>query len=165
MNNGLGINFAPTADNALDSRRQAGLEGLPQAIKILSLHMPRILGTRAPVNPALVNPSAGAQGGIDPYLSALSKTLAKLIGGGMDLPSMPGGGGLPQVPGQVNVPPMQPSYPDLPSGPKVPETHWQGPPPLGGGTAGPGPTLPRDMPEFPRNRRNGPDNFPGAGRY
>jgi hypothetical protein len=157
MDNGLGINFAPTADNALDSRRASGLEGLPQAIKILSLHMPRLLGARAPVNSALVNPGAGAQGGIDPYVSALSQTLAKLIGGGMPtgMPGMPG-----QAPGPFgssSMPQSMPQMPTLPTGPvQTPQTHWQ---PLPGGTAGPGPA--RDIPEFPRNRRQGPDNYPG----
>lgn len=162
-NNSLGISFAPTADQAEMGPRRGPLEGLPQAIKILSLHMPRILGARAPVSSALVNPSAGA-GGIDPYLSALFQTLAKTMS-----PNMPNAGGLPggaaggPMPrrGPVYAPPYQPSMPDaMPSKPPMPETHWQGPG-TSGGTAGPGPGQLPDRPEFPQGRR-----LPGyGGRY
>jgi hypothetical protein len=140
MDNGtLGISFAPTADQAELGPRRGTLEGLPQAIKILSLHMPRILGVRAPVNSALVSPNAGAQGGVDPFLSALMQTLSRTMAPTMPpmhSAGLPGGTAGPDVT-PINVPPYQPSadgVPSLPTQAPKTRTHWQD----GGGMMGDG---------------------------
>lgn len=122
MTNDFGVTFAPTADQAELAKRRQGLEGVPQALQILSLHMPRFLGAQAPVNSALTSPNAGAQG-IDPYLSAVLASIARTLGG-------PGLRERPERPAQTGPNPLAPYSvpgipPSLPSEPQIPAVHWQ----------------------------------------
>jgi hypothetical protein len=120
------ISFAPTADQAQDALRRGQLEGIPQAIKVLSLRLPRVLGARAPAPPDLLN-APGAQGA-DPFLGEVIKTLARTLTP-MGIPAGFGGGetpGTPQViPGAGPTPAPRPIFQDVPGKP--------------GGTAGPPP--------------------------
>lgn len=142
---GLGISFAPTQQQSEMAARQGDIEGIPEAIRVLSLRMPRWVGARAPVNSALVQPNAGAgSGGYNPYVSAVLQSIAQQIGGmptsippieSVTGPSMP----VPSQTGPVRVPGLPPTqepgpvWNPTPAPPKTPRTHWQGPQ---GGTAG-----------------------------
>lgn len=124
------VSFAPTADQAQDAVRRGQLEGIPQAIKVLSLRLPRVLGVKAPAAPDLLN--APGAGGVDPFLSEVIKTLAKTLAP-MGMPQ--GFGGMPDAPRVIpgaGTPPPRPIFQD-------------NPPPKGtGGTAGP--PMPPSMP-------------------
>src|SRR4051794_9328111 len=74
--NDFGVSFAPTQDNAQRGPMQGSLDGIPAAIRILSLKMPRFLGAQAP-SPTIYN--QGAQG-FDPIASAVMATMARTIG-------------------------------------------------------------------------------------
>lgn len=78
----LGASFAPTNDNALDAKRRGSLEGLPQAIQILSMRMPRFLGARGIAPEQLLN-APGAQGA-DPFLPAVIQTMLQTLAPGAD---------------------------------------------------------------------------------
>lgn len=84
MDNGFGVNFAPTHDNSDDAARRGRLEGIPQAIQILSMHIPRFLGAKA-LAPDQLLQAQGAQG-MDPYAPAALQSLLKTLL--PDLPSM-----------------------------------------------------------------------------
>lgn len=73
MFEGLGVSFAPTAENATDANRQGQLEGLPAAIKILSLRLPRFLGARGIAPEELLRGQGG--GGMDPFASSVMQSL------------------------------------------------------------------------------------------
>lgn len=81
MDSGVGINFAPTTDNAANGPRNAALAGVPQAIQVLSLALPRVLGAQSPVPGSLLT----AQGGQGQPDAALLQTLLRTLG------LMPGG--------------------------------------------------------------------------
>ncbi len=81
----LGISFAPTADAALMGPKRGSLEGVPQAIQILSMSLPKFLGARRALAPQQLLQASGAQG-VDPF-TAVMQTLAKALGGGV-LPQM-----------------------------------------------------------------------------
>lgn len=140
-NTGLGISFAPTAQNAQDSQRSGALDGIPQAIRILSLHMPRILGARALAPDALMNAPGG--NGMDPYLSALFQTLSK---------TMAPQTGMPQGPGPM---PEMPQNPQPGQGAPPPRIFQ----PLPGGTAGPNPAPP-ERPSWRPDPQPGPRRTP-----
>lgn len=100
MDNGLGISFAPTTEQSEMGDRTGGLEGIPQAIRVLSLRMPRFAGSKAPAPGALLNAQGGQ--GFDPFLSALMQTLAKTLAPGLDQMQAPGpfsgvSGGMPST--------------------------------------------------------------------
>lgn len=104
----IGITFMPSAEAAANGPRQAGVEGqsgsdLTQAFKILSLHLPRVLGAAA-IAPKRLLTSPGAAGvpgqpagGFNPYAAVFQSLLQSLTGGqGGDvssLASLLGGGG------------------------------------------------------------------------
>lgn len=77
MLDSLGVNFAPTSENSLDADRNAQVDGLPQAIKILSLRLPRFVGARGLAPDALMQ--AQGANGMDPYLSAVMQTLMQTV--------------------------------------------------------------------------------------
>lgn len=130
MDNGLGISFAPTQEQSELGNRTGGLEGIPQAIKVLSLRMPRVQGAQAPAPGALLNARGGQ--GLDPFLSALMQTLARTLA-----PSLGDmGGGMPQQAMGQQMGSL--SMPQVSAPPKV--IFNQPNPPLPGGTAGPGPS-------------------------
>jgi hypothetical protein len=94
----MGVSFAPTQDNAEESGDRAAREGLPAAIKMLSLRLPRVLGARAPINSQLLNaPGAAGMGEAE---QQLFQTLTRILGGG----------------GQLAMPGMQPSAAGGPGG-------------------------------------------------
>ncbi len=86
----VGITFMPSAEAAANGPRQAGIEGtsgsdLAQAFKILSLHLPRVLGASA-IAPKTLLTSPGAAGvaapsGVNPY-SAVFQALLQSMGAG-----------------------------------------------------------------------------------
>ena len=135
-NDGLGVSFAPTREQSEMGERQGGLEGIPQAIRVLSLRLPRFMGARSP------SPLVSGQGpGMDPYLSAVFQTLAKTLGASMQpnamtAPGLPTPGRIPDTNagpnrGPFNVPGLPPSVPDTPWTPgptPKPQLHFQRPP-------------------------------------
>lgn len=129
MPNDFGISFSPF-DNQRNTARpgQSGAAPSPQeAIKILSLHVPRVVGSASPIPGALLNaPGSAGLGGPGtaqaPNLG-LEELLRRLFGGG----AQPGAGGIaPMTP-----PPFQPSpsYTPQPSyQPPSPGPSYQPPP-------------------------------------
>lgn len=156
-----GVSFAPTRDNAAMGQRNGQLSGVPQAVQVLSLALPRVTGARA-IAPTELLTSKGGEG-IDPIAGSVLQTLMKLFGrkpgqpgmpeagGANPFPGgqMPGGGGVPDprveaVDGGMPRPiPSRPlPTPDLPEGVVTPL------PPGGGGggwTPGAGPYRPRPL--------------------
>lgn len=86
----IGVTFMPTADAAANGPRQAGIEGagtsdLAQAFKILSLHLPSVLGAPA-IAPKRLLTSQGSAGvaapaAANPY-SAVFQALLQSMGAG-----------------------------------------------------------------------------------
>jgi hypothetical protein len=125
MANDYGVTFAPTEEQAELAKRR-GNDALPEAIRVLSLHMPKFLGARAPVAPSLMG-QGGA--GADPYLSAVMQSLVKTLAPTPNRAGLPGGtAGYPPLPTQA--PPLFPGTdPDPgpgapPSQPPKTRTHW-----------------------------------------
>lgn len=115
MSEGMGVSFAPTAENAMDASRQGQLEGLPAAIKILSLRMPRFLGARGLAPDALLN-GEGA-GGMDPFASSVMQTLmSTLLGGQAPSPNITPGTTKP-TPGTLAETPVETPPLSSPTGP------------------------------------------------
>ena len=82
MADDFGLSFAP-----INGRQgyQADLDPVQEAIQILSLRRPTVLGAQAPVAPGLFGPPSGA-----PDISALLQTLMKQFGSGQyKLPPLP----------------------------------------------------------------------------
>lgn len=117
MFDGMGVNFAPTAENAMDAPRQGQLEGLPAAIKILSLRMPKFLGARGLAPGALMDGMGGGRG-MDPFASSVMEAMmASLMGGSgqADVNIIPGvgpGGGQPTL-GTAPEAPVTPPEPPM----------------------------------------------------
>lgn len=98
----IGITFQPSAEAAANGPRQAGLEGqggsdLAQAFKILSLHLPRVLGASA-IAPKRLLTSQGSAGvaapaGVNPYSAVFEALLQSMSSGGVMNPSGPMGRG------------------------------------------------------------------------
>lgn len=60
--NPIGVTFAPTNEAALQGRRNLSVSGgVPQAIQILSLHLPKFLGAKPIAPEALLTAPAGNQ--------------------------------------------------------------------------------------------------------
>lgn len=83
----IGISFLPSDDQAANGPMQGNAEGdLGQALKILSLHLPRVLGSRPIASKRLLtNP-----GGFNPAAAVIQAILAA---GGMHGGASAGGGG------------------------------------------------------------------------
>jgi hypothetical protein len=123
----LGVSFAPTLDNAEESGERAAREGLPAAIKMLSLRLPRVLGAKAPVAAPLLQSQGMA--GLGQAEQQLFQALTRILGGGNDLGMMgdtqaPGGwkGSGPGIPNPAtppNVPGIPPSAPGPAPIPKI----------------------------------------------
>lgn len=86
----IGISFMPSADNQQNGPRQGSLEGpgntdLAQAFKILSLHLPRVLGAQA-IAPKKLLESQGSAGIANPSggspSSAIFEALLRAMSGG-----------------------------------------------------------------------------------
>lgn len=111
---GFGLSFAPFSGRPGygDNGGSSPLSPVQEAIQILSLRRPTVLGAQAPVNSALLGQPSGG-----PDLSALLQTLLKNFGQGQYHP--------PQFPKMTDpgsammsgsFPPMMPSAPSGPSG-------------------------------------------------
>jgi hypothetical protein len=150
----LGVSFAPTTDNAAMGPKNGSLAGVPQAIQVISMQLPRLLGAR-PVAPGSLLGSQG--GGGNPVVqSALLQTILKSLG-------LPGG---TAGPGPVQPTPNErgpelpspftpPSDPGVPSAP--PSMSWDprivfGPDPSRGN---PGGAVDRRPPPFTSPGRGG----------
>jgi hypothetical protein len=146
--NEIGVSFAPTFENALDGSRRGSMEGLQQAMKIISLRLPRVIGAR-PIAPASLLQSPGA-GGADPYGGAVIQTLMQALGlnwGSRGTDAGPNPVGAIDAPVSPTMPMPGPLYNPVgpvgwPPSPPLPRIHpVEGP---GGGFTGsfdgPGPT-------------------------
>jgi hypothetical protein len=151
----LGVSFAPTTDNAAMGPKNGSLAGVPQAIQVISMQLPRLLGAR-PVAPGSLLGSQG--GGGNPVVqSALLQTILKSLG-------LPGG---TAGPGPVQPTPNE-RGPELPS-PFTPMSDPAFTPPSAGSSqpAIPnivfGPTVSGANPGGPVDRRPPPFTSPGRG--
>lgn len=162
--NEYGVSFAPTRENAAMGPRQGQLTGVPQAVQVLSLALPRVVGARPVAPPDLLTAKGGE--GIDPIASAILQTMLRTMRGqpqpgqpgslpggtaGPNIPDVPtprpgpgrGGGreGSPfQVPEPDPMPSPMPSIPGRP--PRVHPEDGEG----GGWVPGAGPYFPRPRP-------------------
>ena len=133
----FGVSFLPGADGGPQDQNgfNGGASGVPplqQAIKFLSLRLPRFAGPNAIAPPTLLN-AAGAAGGLPPWLASMV---------GQQGQRGPGGGGMappPRVGPGVQEGPMPPRRP--PGAP--PEMPMPGPTPVGHAS----PRMPRQ--DFP----------------
>lgn len=124
----LGVNFAPTADAALSGSRNGQLSGVPQAIQILSLALPRMLGVRSIAPSALLHAQGGQ--GMDPAASALFQTLMQTLTSHATRPQGDGSGRATEMSPFLGPRPL-PGMPTLP-GPGAPNTGMPGRPTPGG---------------------------------
>jgi hypothetical protein len=114
----LGLSFSPfSGNNNGATRDQNGGVSPQEAIRILSLRVPRTVGAAAPIPSALMNAPGGASlggGQPSPGLSGmnLEMLLRHLFGQPSGQPSMPGGPGMPS--GMPSMPGMM-----APSGPPI----------------------------------------------
>lgn len=157
MDNSFGFSFAPTPDNAAMGPRNGQVSGVPQAVQVLSLNLPKVFGAR-PVAPADLLTSQGGHG-IDPVASAVLQTLLKTMRG------MPGSAPFGQPPsGQPG------SLPGGTAGPNpfpTPQDPWNGnqppaPPPF---TPKPHIVTQDNPPPPPAAPSGGFGGFGGAGMY
>jgi len=113
----LGLSFAPGQDEMTQRQNGAGPSTSPiqEAIRVLSLRMPRVLGASSPAPAALLS-GPGSQGlGGHPGNPIIEQLLRALLGG------QTSGGPMDGLPGGAMIaPPMMP-----------------GPGPMGGGMSGP----------------------------
>jgi hypothetical protein len=156
---GFGLSFAPFAGKQGYGDQGGGpLSPVQEAIQILSLRRPTVVGASAPGPNGLINPNApggpGGAGGGGMDFSALLQTLLKQFGGQYQVPQLPkfqdqG----QQQPGGSYAPPQLPKIGnpgfDFGQGPKAPDPNPGAPPlqsptpPRPAGPAFPFPT-PRD---------------------
>lgn len=171
--NEYGVSFAPTRDNAALGPRQGQLTGVPQAVQVLSLALPRVVGARPVAPPDLLTAKGGE--GIDPIASAILQTMLRTMRGqpplgqpgslpggtaGPNIPDVPtprpgpgrGGGGREGGPFPQQGPdPMLPTMPSLPGKPpRVRPEDGDEPGNGGGWTPGAGPFTPRPPRGFGR---------------
>ncbi len=87
----IGISFIPSAQNQVPGAASAqgampgssGSTDLAQAYKILSLRLPTVVGSSAPVSSSLLNGAgaSGLPGGLSPYAAAFLALLKSHLGG------------------------------------------------------------------------------------
>lgn len=143
----LGDSFAPTQDQAEDAGRRAALEGVPQAIKMLSLRLPQILGARAPMAAPLMQSQGMA--GLGQGAQALFQSLINQLGASTNPMGAPAPGGWPgSGPGIPNPPPVGARNPTGPMSPPVGDTGAGFPPPPKGPQDSGGPVMPSYTPRF-----------------
>lgn len=83
MDGQLGITFKPDEQQAMMGRRNAGREGLQQAIQMLSLRYPKVLGASSPVgDPSLLAGRSPRISGFNPDAAILQAMIRALSGGG-----------------------------------------------------------------------------------
>jgi hypothetical protein len=126
----IGITFMPSAENAAEGPRRGQLEGnLGEALKILSLRLPRVLGAKAIVPSALATPRLPLSPGFNPMAAAFQAMLGHLGGASGEIEAAPPGPKPgPKVKFQpydgryVPEPPPPPARPrrsELPRGPRT----------------------------------------------
>jgi hypothetical protein len=155
----IGQSFAPLG-NGMPAKPDGGgvAPGAQQAIKVLNLRLPRVVGSGAPAPGALLNaqgasglPSAGTNPMLEALIHAVMGGYAPATGAG----PTPGASG-PSSPLPMPSAPVSNAPVSLPN----PAIHYQ---PLPGGTAGPNPKFPvnQDTREDRMNKRGkgGQDNF------
>lgn len=150
----VGISFAPTTTNAQLGPKNGQLEGVPQAIQVLSMALPRVVGARSIAPQGVVSGSGGSGTGTDPAANAVLMSLLKALG----IHSL---GGLPGGTAGPNPPEINPD-PSLP--PVLPSLGTNVIP--GGGPGGPGVPAPPVIPKtsiIPIN--NPPSPPPGLGSF
>ncbi len=122
----IGVSFLPGSETPSrhPSGDATGGSDLAQAIKILSLRLPRVVGARAIASPRLLtSPGAAGIPGANPHAAVFEALLKSIAGGGgMSSPGMPG--------------------------PSTPSEPWT-PGPDRGAPWTPGPTPPTIPPPFP----------------
>lgn len=104
--NQIGVTFMPSAENQADGPRQGGLQGdVGQALKILSLQLPRVMGARSITDPSLMRGGGANSGlaspGFNPHAAVFEALLHALSQGGA---GMFGGGGSQGVPAPNVIP-------------------------------------------------------------
>lgn len=183
---GLGVSFLPGAQDDNGQHGENGRTGasrtpVQQAIKILSLRLPKFYGAGA-IAPAPLLTAAGGMGqpaargnvsaqalaglaGLPPSMAMPAQAAPTLGGGGTDtmggwadqerrLNGRPTIGSVPSAPSMPSLPSPPPRSPGNPS--ITPQTPDGGPPPdLGGNWQGPLPTLP-ERPAAPTTADLGP---------
>lgn len=134
MDSGVGINFAPTTDNAANGPRNAALSGVPQAIQVLSLALPRVLGAQSPVPGSLLTGQGGLGQPDAALLHALLKTLGLFGGTRTPMPMPQGPNPIPiPAPGGTRMPQPMPPMPIPDPRVVVGDPGLQAPPPAPGG--------------------------------
>jgi hypothetical protein len=120
MQSPLGITFLPSSEGGESGPSRGTNNDLGQAFEILSLRMPRVVGSKAIAPQSLLDSpgAAGVPGGFNPYAAVIQAMLAGMRGGGM---SGSAGG-----PGPMPPPPMP--QPHITPGIEVP-AGWNDPPP------------------------------------
>jgi hypothetical protein len=102
----IGQSFAPLGDqnDLTRPQNQPGSNPVQEAIKVLTLRMPRVLGGGAPAAPELLN-SLGGAAVQNPIAALLQQLFAQQpqMGGGMAM------GGGPMAPSAPPAPPQSPS--------------------------------------------------------
>lgn len=156
----IGQSFAPTGQNQMRQQQGGGNAPLQQAIKVLNLRLPKVVGAGA-VAPQPLLMSQGSGGVSMPPMPQQGATPGGAPGGA---PTMPGQGappfGLEEILRRIFQPPTGPAgspAPQPPQGPApLPRIVTQPPAPGPGGTAGPtAPRFPGTRPEPPQ-RENVP---------
>lgn len=165
----LGVSFAPTTENA-QQNAQRPPELLPQAIQILSLRLPRVLGAQAPSSDALLRGGGGGQENSSVVSAVVQSVLQSVLGSTPPpAPSAPGAaaGGIPSSPSALSAPTEAQGVQSAVQTfrPGKPSVSYQDQPPSGS-SAFPVPGLPFSSPaEFARWRKLGPgapDPFGGG---
>lgn len=90
----LRISFMPSAENQAMGPLRGHTEGLQQAIRLLSLRLPKVVGAKAIADPSLLSGggSAAFGGGFNPDSASMLALLKAMVGGdaaSLSLPSAP----------------------------------------------------------------------------
>lgn len=152
----LGAAFAPTPDNAQLGQRNGQLSGIPQAIQVLSMRLPQLLGAGAPASPQLLNAPGGQ--GVDPQQMALLTLLRTFMSHAQ--PGMPGGG----LPNGGTFPSGGTAQGPIGPGPWRPQPPGDRPGP-GGMTGPPMTAKPRVSYQDPMDPPEGPAAFRSGGGF
>lgn len=96
----LGVRFKPTEEQSLMGRQQGAREGLQQAIQMLSLRYPKVMGASSPVgDPSLLaGNGAPRMSGFNPD-SAILQALIRALSGAGGMVSQPMGSPMGNTPG------------------------------------------------------------------
>lgn len=129
MGDTFGATFAPFPD---PSGQNKSVSPIQQAVQLLSLRVPRVVGAAAPASAALLN-SPGSSGSPDVHSAVLQTILKTIMGSGTPMSSA--------------APPLSPMGPVpaamSPTGPSVPATPFAAP-----RDAAPAPPLPPGAPHL-----------------